>query len=282
MPVATKFQGRLGNQLFQFAFIYAVARKLGTSYFIEGLENLSGFRLSGFSSSKNQRTRWAILLRYVLTRIFTPNEGYLGLTLIRQKGIHSPTDILKQVDDYAFFEGFFQSEAYWREYASEIKEVFRLEEKWTSAFKEQKSYLLEEPYLAIHIRRGDYADWEIEPLNDKDFRLPVSYYYEALERLNREKDLPIVIISDDAAFVEKHFNHLEYRLEYNSVLIDFQILTHARALIISNSSFAWWGAYLNPQDGAKVLAPKYWLGFKQKKEYPTGIMEGPFEWIEID
>jgi hypothetical protein len=47
-------------------------------------------------------------------------------------------------------------------------------------------------------------------------------------------------------------------------------MINADKLIISNSSFAWWGTYLNKKN-AEVFAPRYWLGFKIRKEYPVGI-----------
>ncbi|MEM6763311.1 MAG: alpha-1,2-fucosyltransferase [Bacteroidota bacterium] len=280
MPVATKIQGRLGNQLFQFAFIYAVARRLKTTFFIEGLGSLSHFTLAGFSEGKNTRIRWSIMLRYILLRMFNPLDGYLGLTHVCQQGVHPPREVLQKVDDYVFFEGFFQSERYWKEYAEEIKSVFTLKTKWQEAFYNEKKDLLKQPYIALHIRRGDYEHWELAPLKDKDFRLPATYYKNALSVLDRENQYPIVIISDDREFVEANFQGIDYQLEYNSALIDFQILMNARELVISNSTFAWWAGYLNQITNARVLAPKYWLGFKQRQEYPLGIMDGPFEWID--
>jgi len=48
-------------------------------------------------------------------------------------------------------------------------------------------------------------------------------------------------------------------------------------LILANSTFSWWGAYLNPNNPV-VFAPKYWLGFKVNLEYPKGIMSVDWNW----
>ena len=57
--------------------------------------------------------------------------------------------------------------------------------------------------------------------------------------------------------------------------MDFQLLLHADKLIISNSSFAWWGAYLN-KNKTEVFVPQYWLGFKVDKEIPADIIPARF------
>ena len=51
--------------------------------------------------------------------------------------------------------------------------------------------------------------------------------------------------------------------------------------IISNSTFSWWGVFLNKKDNLLVYAPKYWLGYTNKKEYPNGIMCNKWKWINV-
>ena len=58
---------------------------------------------------------------------------------------------------------------------------------------------------------------------------------------------------------------------HESEIVDFQLLMNADICVISNSTFAWWGAYLNRKVHKMVMAPKYFLGFHDGKEFPNGI-----------
>ena len=92
--------------------------------------------------------------------------------------------------------------------------------------------------------------------------------------IDRIDDYCLIFISDDIQYVKDQFAPMYpgARFEQNEEIIDFQLLINADILVLSNSTFAWWGAYLNPKPGKKVFAPKFWLGFKVGKEYPVNII----------
>ncbi len=89
-------------------------------------------------------------------------------------------------------------------------------------------------------------------------------------------DYAIVIVTDDKENIKNKLTSVKNKIIVSdNEIVDFQILMHADKLIISNSSFAWWAAFLNKKN-AKVFAPQYWIGFKVKKEYPSGIIPPQF------
>lgn len=91
----------------------------------------------------------------------------------------------------------------------------------------------------------------------------------------------IIIVTDDVTLAQEKFATLiNATFISDSEINDFQLLLHADKLIISNSSFAWWGAYLNCKN-AEVFAPKYWLGFHEQIENPYGIMSVNWNWLEF-
>jgi hypothetical protein len=93
--------------------------------------------------------------------------------------------------------------------------------------------------------------------------LPVSYYEKSLEKI---EDYKIIFVGDNISFAKEHFSHIpNSTFEQNDAIVDFQIILNADIAIIANSSFAWWAAWLNPNPNKKIIAPKYWVGFKGAK-----------------
>ena len=66
-----------------------------------------------------------------------------------------------------------------------------------------------------------------------------------------------------------------------NLIVDFQILLAADIIVTANSSFSWWAAHLN-SNCIRVLAPKYWLNFRVKNEYPSNVIPEAWEQIEIN
>ncbi len=109
---------------------------------------------------------------------------------------------------------------------------------------------------------------------------------------------PIVFVGDELDEVSQELGSIEdARFEPNEPIVEFQLILHARAAVIPNSTFAWWGAWL--ADGCEVVvAPQYWLGWnhragwhqhrsaaesggrtKRSWEYPRAII--PNEWSQV-
>jgi hypothetical protein len=96
-------------------------------------------------------------------------------------------------------------------------------------------------------------------------------------------DYNVLFVSDDIAFAKKEFGTKEnYFFENNEEIIDFQILLNADILIIANSTFSWWAAWLNNKAGKVIYAPNYFLGFKVKKFSPAGIKVDSWNWIDVN
>jgi hypothetical protein len=134
------------------------------------------------------------------------------------------------------------------------------------------------------VRRGDYLnlnDWWLMNLGSDNLSLPDEYYINCLKRIPDYQGYKKIFVSDDVDYIQSAFGHLE-NAEFvsNSLIIDFQLLLNADILIASNSSFSWWAAYLNRKAHKQVFCPKYWLGFKVKREYPSNII--PVEWTQAE
>ncbi|RZJ77556.1 MAG: hypothetical protein EOO20_28740, partial [Chryseobacterium sp.] len=91
----------------------------------------------------------------------------------------------------------------------------------------------------------------------------------------------VFFVSDDIEYVKAFFKEKpNYIYSNNDEITDFQIIQHSDIAIISNSSFAWWAAYLSPKKNT-VYGPKNWLGFRIGKEHPKRVMTDRFTWCEV-
>jgi hypothetical protein len=240
-------KGNLGNQMFQFAALRGIASRNGYKWQIPPndetrIHSYSLFRLFNLDSVKKD------------------NVGYVPFETFRMPNSDDDNSVSFEFDRY-FFEncpdnvninGFFQSEKYFIEIQNEIKSDFIFKEYHQNFVKPIESELKGD-FIALHIRRGDYLKFpNHHPVLNEE------YYVAALELL---PDWPIVIFTDEKSYV----GELKFLKNRRYLVSDFQdfghdlcLMTSARAIIIANSSFSWWGAWLS--NAELVCAPKEWFG----------------------
>jgi hypothetical protein len=159
--------------------------------------------------------------------------------------------------------------------------MFQIKHKWKADFEKIKSNYDFENSIVIHARLRDYLTWGSDELGGIDLSLPSSYYLNAIKQFKASNDAPIILVSDDADLAFERLSFLKNIVVLNHTpQIRFQALLQARRLIISNSTFAWWAAWLNPHQ-PQVMAPQHWIGFKVGKEYPHGIMAESFTPVPV-
>ena len=264
--VGFKLQGRLGNQMFQLAFAHTLAKKRKEGLFILNGSSpylLDYFVLDGFKFNALKNSLQNILFR--LTH-FKPK------TLV-QIGHENTQDILHESEHCQLLDGYFQSELFLKGFETSIKRRFEIKEEYQNAFASKYAALFQaHKTIVVHIRRTDYLTWERGKHYDSNASLPFGYVERFLEKFDLYK-YKVLFISDDIEAVKIHFgNNPGFCFESNPAIVDLQLLMNADVLCISNSSFSWWGAYLNPKSGKQVFAPEYWLGNKTVGEYPKDVI----------
>lgn len=140
--------------------------------------------------------------------------------------------------------GYFQSEKYFEDYEEEIRKEFSFKKKVRE---------IEPGTVSIHVRRGDYTYLQnYHPL------CSLHYYNKAMELFPGHKFL---VFSDDIAWCHKNINgpNVSYS-EEASPEEDLQLMSKCSHHIIANSSFSWWGAWLNPDPYKTVVVPSVWFG----------------------
>ncbi len=237
--ITTKLNnGRLGNQLFQLSATVATAKKYNYT------PTLPEWEYNKY------------LLNPLPTSIITPThfyrEPYFNYTEI------DLNESLTQIDteDKAYnLEGFFQSEKYFADYKKEIRELFAPNYAM-KAFVWKKIGAAN--VCSIHVRRGDYVG------NNYYHQLDMNYYERAIWYIKEHAPVDcFLIFSDDIPWCKSQFIGDEFVFsEGNSDIEDLYLMSYCRNNIIANSSFSWWGSWLNMDPDKIVVAPTKdkWFG----------------------
>lgn len=266
--IGVRLNGRLGNQLFQYALAISLAKGFKT-YFIIDHDGKPDYVKKYFKTKKlsNSRISRAVLKKLLINQ----------LPFVNQNNWETTDDILPLISNNRFYYGFFQSELYFKNVCCSIQKRIQLKLVYKKAFAEKYGHLFKgEKVLAIHYRLGDYITWGDETTGGINMSLPESYYLNALQEIKNLGEYKILLVTDDIENAATKLPGIKNKLVISdSEIMDFQILMHADKLVISNSSFSWWAAYLNKKN-AEVFAPQNWLGFKVNKEMPSNAIPSKF------
>lgn len=257
-------RGRLGNQMFQYAFGAAAAQRLGTRFAYDTCELEQHFVLLE-PPAVRAATRLAVRLGDRV-RSFARRE-------VVADDREDPDVILENVTDRTLYGGHFYSGHFFGPASAVVRRAFRVHDLHLERLETKYGALLRDGYTAAHVRLTDFFTYR------DDVTLPPGYYRRSFDLL--DPDLPIVVVSDEPERVRAAFGHYpRIRVEANDEIIDFLLLKHASQLVLSNSSFAWWAAWLNENTDLRVTAPRWWLGLHAEREFPVKVI--PEQWQQID
>lgn len=274
--IVSHMNGGLGNQMFQ----YSVARSISlsrrepleldsSSYqkhkMHQGFELFDVFDLPAKLAQKesvNSLLSWRsnrvvrkILKRPVASRfrgkhfIIEPHFHYWG-------GIHN-------VPSNCYLEGYWQSENYFMDFEKEIRKDFEFKKLPLGQNSLVSEQIQAVNSVSLHVRRGDYIS------NIKASAMhsvcSLAYYQSAIEYVVEKLEQPtFFIFSDDIEWVKNnlridfpchYIGHNQGKESYN----DMRLMSLCRHNIIANSSFSWWGAWLNANQDKIVVAPEKWF-----------------------
>jgi hypothetical protein len=287
--IGVRLNGRLGNQLFQYAFGYAAAKKLLTGFYldqtiekgiIDKYFDLNGSFLSFLDQTLFNIKGYKIFFTHYLRIFFYKTLNSIVTKSEFRFAIDAPADeVFLKIKNKILYEGYFQSELFFKEYHADLSNHFRVKEKYIQLYNEKFSGLTEQKTVVIHIRRVDYTNLGVLNLGHEDLSLPLLYYQAVFEKL--DKDLFFIFISDDRAFVVQNFAYLKHKyISHENEITDFQFMLNADVCVISNSTFSWWAAYLNQKPNKIVYSPQYFLGWRIEKQVPPAIY--PESWIQMN
>lgn len=270
--IKIRLRGRLGNQMFQFAFGALLSKKKGTKLLLD--TNFQKFELGYFCLTG--------FFRFLNNSHFLRGYNFIQRK-ITSKASYDYRDCFLEHDysnisSSAYIDGYFQDFRLYVNDKEEIKKIFKIRPRYRKVYKAKyREVQLNKRTIVISFRFGDYATFDL--FQGASLIVPVKWYADILSRID-VTDAIIYCISDDINYVKEHFNigHEPIYFVKDDMITQLLLLQHADICIISNSTFAWWGAFLNNKAQA-IYCPRYFLGFPVSKEIPPNIY--PENWIKV-
>lgn len=239
--VSTMLAGGLGNFMFQVAAAVAYAKRYG--------------RVVGFSGQQARgphKDAWEYEKNVFKGVDLTFNRSGNAMQL-QENGFHY-TEIPNHPDRNILLTGYFQSEKYFKDFEDEIRSLFMSYD--IELDDEIRELLANENVCSIHVRRGDFLKYP-----DHHPAQNLNYFMKATKEM--PKDSVFLIFSDDIEWCKNNFPKIPnkfYFIEGNKDYEDLYIMSKCKNNIICNSTFSWWGAWLNKNDNKIVVAPSNWFG----------------------
>lgn len=284
--VIAQLKGGLGNQMFQ----YAAARRVAIIHDVALKFDLSFLEADAVHHTK----RYFELHKLHINAKIATRQEIQAIKKQRWKNLFRPVWIKDRgVDDFAkkitrcrdqvFLDGYWQSEEYFKPVSAIIREELTFKQPLEDGYFLNIQHRIESSEsMSLHFRRGDYV--EDSKSNKYHGICSIDYYHQAVRKIAEKVTNPVLFIfSDDIEWVKAHF-----KSKYPIVFIeqsdqelhsDFRLMLLCKHNIIANSSYSWWAAWLNENEGKTVIAPRKWYEDQRSQNRATNIL--PEEWIKL-
>lgn len=293
--IIVKLVGALGNQMFQYAYGRSVSAKAGeelkldaTGYFKKShldlqdderrIPLLDKFNIKAEFATEKELRKYDPLWNKVWRKVKNKIRGYDDLYVFKDKDL--------RIEKNSYLVGFWPSEKYFLDISDEIKQEFTLREPLSEEAdamlqKIKEASRINNMTIAVHIRRGDYLKENIK----KAFGImSIGYYARAFAEISLRipnMNFEFFVFSDDIAWTKEHIQFAApMHFVSNGRIKDYEeliLMSNCQHNIIANSTFSWWGAWLNQNPKKLVVAPKNWVADSRKNT--DDVL--PDEWIKI-
>ena len=292
--IVIQLSGGLGNQMFQYAAGYAITKKQNSHLKVDSSNfkikttnknfTLRDFELNIFEIEFDTVNPLLWKLYRKLSSLISNLKFFPETYLVRVYSEKSPEfdDFFLSISDNAYLSGYFQSEKYFKKYRQELLKLFKFKYALTGDNTEIIKSIKKHNSVSIHIRRGDYvSNKEIHSVHGS---LTIKYYMKAIKLIREKLDNPhFYFFSDDIKWVEQNFNlDSQMIIAHNTgseSYRDMQLMSCCKHNIIANSSFSWWGAWLNENSEKIVISPLKWFKDPVRNSLTMDLI--PVGWIRL-
>lgn len=290
--IIVKLIGGLGNQLFQYsvakhlAFINNTNVLLDTTAF-EDFYKLHKYSLQHFNIDAKIGSRQELENIYNFPHSLNRLERVWKYRILGQqfyhiteKQFHFDDIVLQKYHGNVLLDGYWQTEKYFAAIEAPLRKEYLITTPQTEIDKNVTQQIQNSNAVSLHIRRADYTN----PETAKTHGLcSLEYYQKAIEIVaSRVTNPTFFIFSDDIIWAKENL-----KLDFSTTFVghnnadknyeDLRLMSSCQHHIIANSSFSWWGAWLNPNPNKVVIAPKEWFATTERN-YQDVV---PENWIKL-
>jgi hypothetical protein len=231
------------------------------------LENV--FDLKEIKHSFNFSSLWMRIIRKAIK-----------IDVIKEDPLYHP-EVL-ELSGWAYYSGYWISEEYFKEVENEVRDSFKFKGKLVHKNKDVAERIYNCNSVSIHIRRGDYLETD---MNRKIYGniCTLNYYEKAIAKIHQKVENPsFFIFSNDIDWCRENLEviNAEY-IDWNTgddSFRDMQLMSLCKSNILANSTFSWWGAWLNVNKEKNVLVPSRFFNDILASNMDTLV---PKDWIRI-
>lgn len=290
--IIMRIKGGLGNQMFQYAAGYAIAKRLGqdmkldTSFYPE--QTLRNYKLAFLSImcgeiQQEETPGVRILKEKYLNKIFRILN--IGLIPLGKQNIYLLETRPDLIPEYftvdkpnIYMDGYFHSDKYFGKYRKELLEQFMPSYTQQDPFRQALHRIRSCNSVAVHVRRGDYLKIQHDR-NPRHYLLGEQYYINALSYMEKKLESPQFFwFSDDIEWVREEFgnrqefSYIEMKTKHRDI-DELMLMKYSSHIITANSTFSWWASWLNENKNAIHICPA--KSFGNKHMYPD-------DWVKIE
>jgi hypothetical protein len=299
--IVVKLFGGLGNQLFQYAFGKKLALKTNQKLYLEiesGFKNdpyQRVYNLAPFNFEENlfqndqiskdfdhlntDKKHWKGKIINIFISIYRYNWQK-----INEKNL-SFDDSIKISKKHVYINGFWQSEEYFKNVKVDILKAFQLKTPLKNENALISKKMSEACSVSVHIRRSHGIEMIGKNHHKIHGGLDLRYYEKALDIISKkDSNLRLFVFSDDIEWAKENFKS-KFPIEFMSQnddahnYLDLILMSHCKHQIIANSTFSWWGAWLNQDPEKIVIAPKMWFINQEMNAQTKDLI--PRDWLRI-
>jgi hypothetical protein len=276
--IIVKLMGGLGNQMFQYAAARSLALEKNTWVYLDATflnEDAKGrwtqreYELGAFNIKyKFERSGRVSFLASLNSSNWRKKLSDSGLWFLPYRNFyqadHKFHPELFSYPKNTYLHGYFQSEQYFAKHADQIRRDFEFLEPAKGRNEGVLERIRNSRSVSIHVRRGDYVT--LAAANQFHGLMGVEYYDAGVNEIISKtlSTHTYFVFSDDPQWARKNLRfpgETEF-IDWNtgsSGFEDLRLMSNCEHHIIANSSFSWWGAWLNPSPSKIVIAPKFWF-----------------------